>query len=70
MELLIVFTLLCPIVSAKVASSKGRSVWGWALAGFLLGPLGFAAACGAGDKIQQDALRKLAVATEPQEEQQ
>ena len=67
MELLILLALICPIASAKVADSKGRSAGGWALAGFLLGPLGLLAACGAGDKIQQDALLKLAAAKEVEE---
>ena len=67
MELLILLVLICPIASAKVADSKGHSAGGWALAGFLLGPLGLLAACGAGDKIQQDALLKLAAAKEVEE---
>ena len=66
MELLIVLLLICPVASAKVADSKGRSAGGWALAGFLLGPLGLLAACGAGDKIQQDALQRIAAAQEEQ----
>jgi hypothetical protein len=64
MEFLILVLLICPVASAKVADSKGRSAGGWALAGLLLGPIGLLAACGAGDKIQQDALRKLAASQE------
>jgi hypothetical protein len=64
MEFLIVFLLICPIASAKVADSKGRSAGGWALAGLLLGPIGLLAACGAGDRIQQDALKRIATAQE------
>ena len=60
MEILILLFLICPVTAGKVAASKGRSIGGWALAGLLLGPLGLLAACGAGDRIQQDALRKLA----------
>ena len=65
MEILLVVLLICPIASAKVADSKGRSAGGWALAGFLLGPLGplgLLAACGAGDPTQQDALKLIAAA--------
>lgn len=32
--------LLCGIISAVVASNKGRSGFGWFILGFLLGPLG------------------------------
>lgn len=38
---LIVFWLLCGVVSAVVASNKGRSGCGWLIVGFLLGPFGF-----------------------------
>jgi hypothetical protein len=64
MEFLIVFLLICPIAAAKVASSKGRDGMGWAFAGLLLGPIGLLAACGAGDRIQQDALKRIAAAQE------
>lgn len=59
MEILILLLLICPVASAKVAESKGRNSFGWAVAGLLLGPVGLLAACGAGDKIQQNALLKL-----------
>jgi hypothetical protein len=59
MEALLLIFFICPIASAKVAGSKGRNAGGWALAGFLLGPIGLLAACGAGDKIQQNALLDL-----------
>jgi len=61
---LLLFVLTCPIASAKVAASKGRDGMGWALAGLLLGPLGLLAACGAGDRIQQETLKRIAAAAE------
>ncbi len=66
MELLLVLLIICPITCAKVAETKGRGQGGWALAGFLLGPIALLAVCGAGDRIQQDALRRLATAQEEQ----
>ena len=64
MEILILLFFICPVAAGKVAASKGRGPYGWALAGLLLGPLGLLAACGAGDRIQQNALLKLVAAQE------
>jgi hypothetical protein len=36
--------IFCGIVSAAVASSRGRSGCGWLLLGFIFGPFGFAVA--------------------------
>jgi hypothetical protein len=45
MEIFIVFAwLFCGIISAMIASNKGRSGCGWFIIGILLGPLGFAVA--------------------------
>jgi RNA polymerase subunit RPABC4/transcription elongation factor Spt4 len=40
MELVAIW-LLCGIISAVIASNKGRSVFGWFILGLLFGPLGF-----------------------------
>lgn len=59
MELLITRFLIYPLASAKLASRKGRKTVGWAFTTLLLGPPGLLDPCGAGDKIQRDALLKL-----------
>jgi len=58
MEILIIW-LLFGIVSAVVASNKGRSGCGWFALGFLLGPLGFILALVVPKK--QEVLEKEAV---------
>lgn len=45
MEIVLIW-IVCAILSAVVASSKGRSGFGWFLLGFFLGPLGLLAAIG------------------------
>jgi len=45
MEIVLVW-IVCAILSAVVASSKGRSGFGWFLLGFFFGPLGLLAAIG------------------------
>lgn len=41
---LVIIWIFCAIISAVVASNKGRSGIGWFFAGLLLGPFGFAVA--------------------------
>lgn len=36
----IILWIVCGIGAAAIASSKGRSVFGWLIGGFLLGPIG------------------------------
>lgn len=36
----IILWIACGIGAAAIASSKGRSVFGWLIGGFLLGPIG------------------------------
>lgn len=40
MEFFLVLIIFCGVVSAVVASNKGRSVVGWFFVGILLGPIG------------------------------
>lgn len=54
-ELLLLFWLGCGIASMFIASSKGRSGCGWAILGFLLGPIGLlGAALASPDARQQE----------------
>jgi len=52
------FFLACPICSAIVADSKGRSGFSWFFLGLVFGPFGLLAAVGvtAIDREEQDAL--------------
>ena len=51
MRILILFLwLLTGIVTGVVASDKGHGFGSWALAGFLLGPIGLIAAAGLSDQ--------------------
>lgn len=36
----VILWIVCGIGAAAIASSKGRSVFGWLIGGFLLGPIG------------------------------
>ena len=40
MMAIFIFWLLCGVVAAAVAANKGRSIVGWLILGFLLGPFG------------------------------
>ena len=39
MELIFIVSVLCGVIGAVVAKSKGRNEWGWFALGVLLGPL-------------------------------
>lgn len=59
MEFFVIW-LLCGIISAVVASNKGRSGFGWFILGFLFGPLGLILALVVGKKdevVEQSAIR-------------
>lgn len=59
MEFLVIW-ILCGVISAVVASNKGRSGLGWFLIGFLLGPLGLILALVVGqnrEAVEKAALR-------------
>jgi hypothetical protein len=76
MEVLLLLWVGCAIGAALVASGKGRSAGGWAIIGFLFGPLGLLAAAVASPdntarqaqevraKLQDGKLRKCPVCAE------
>ena len=45
MEYLFIFWLMCAVTTAVIASSKGRSGFGWFLIGFIGGIFGLIAVC-------------------------
>lgn len=53
MELLLLIWLGCGVAAMFIASSKGRSGCGWAILGFLLGPIGLLGAAMIGRDSQQ-----------------
>jgi len=59
MEILIIW-LFFGIISAVVASTKGRSAFGWFVIGILFGPLGFILALVIQEKkvVQSEPMRK------------
>jgi len=56
---ILIFWVLCGIVSAVVASNKGRSGCGWLILGVLLGPFGFILALVS--KKNEPAMEKQAI---------
>jgi len=69
----ILLWLACGVISAMVASSKGRNSGGWFLIGILLGPIGLLGAVGVGNRteerktysgLQSGKLRKCPVCAE------
>ena len=57
---ILVWCLVCPILSAVIASRKGYSGGAWFAISFFFGIIGLVAAVGLPDKRTQDALGKIA----------
>ena len=61
MEFAIAIWIMCGIVSAVIASNKGRNACGWCILGFLIGPFGIllsAVMSTDQEKLDQEAIRK------------
>jgi predicted amidophosphoribosyltransferase len=54
----VILWIFCAIVSAVIASNKGRSAAGWLLLGLIIGPFAFAVALLPDLKKQQEDLRQ------------
>lgn len=55
MEIFVLIWLVCAIGAGMVASKKNRSVAGWGVVGFLLGPVGLLLAAVAADNRKVEA---------------
>jgi len=56
---IIVWCLICPILSASIASKKGYSGGGWFAISFFFGIIGLIAATGLPDRKIQDSLERI-----------